>query len=116
MAATRNKNTIGNFTLHTRDMALAREYDQYTHYAVPVSTAFPTLGIRPTHMSRETFANNAIDIESALFGINATNLVNPQKPLDPQLKTVPDIAFFDRLAIVMPLPLVVEKNQRPYPI
>jgi hypothetical protein len=67
-------------------------------------------------MSRETFAKNAIDIESALFGINATNLVNPQKPVTLDLKTLPDIAFFERLPVVMPLPLVVENHQRPYPI
>jgi hypothetical protein len=116
MAATRNKNTAGNFTLHQRDMSLARNYDSYTHYAVPVSQAMPTIGIRPTHMSRETFAENAIDIESSLFGINSTNLVSPQAPVQPQLKTIPSIAFFERLPVIMPLPLVVEKDQRPYPI
>jgi len=116
MTSTRNKNTPGNYYLHERDLALARNYEVYEPAVVPERPAFPALGYRPTHMSRDTLSNNSVDIESFLYGINSTNLVNPQPPVKPQLKTVPTIDFFERLPIIMPLPLVVEKNQRPYPI
>ena len=56
------------------------------------------------------------EMESGLFGINSTNLVNPQKPITPDLKRIPTSVFFDRLPINMPNPLVIEHNQRPYPI
>ena len=79
MSSTRSKNTSGNYYLEQRDTALLVNYDHYKLYANPTIEAFPTLGIRPTHMSRDTLAYNGIDIESALFGINSTNLVPPIK-------------------------------------
>ena len=67
-------------------------------------------------MARNTLSHNPIDIESMLFGINSTNLVKPQKPIKPELKRVPTSKFFDRLPVHMPKPLVIENEQRPYPI
>jgi hypothetical protein len=55
-----------------------------------------------------------VDIESALFGINSTNLVDPQAPVVPQLKQLPEVKFFERMAFFMPEPLVVEKASRPF--
>ena len=67
-------------------------------------------------MARNTLSNNPIEIESSLFGINSTNLVQPQKPVKPDLKTIPMRQFFQRTPMIMPTPLVMEDNQRPYPI
>ena len=39
------------------------------------------MGITPSHMPREAFSKNSVEIESSLFGINSTNLVNPQQPI-----------------------------------
>ena len=47
---------------------------------------------------------------------NSTNLVNPQPAVNPQLKTLPEKSFFKTLPLVMPKPLAIEKNQRPFPI
>ena len=66
-------------------------------------------------MPREAFSHNSVEIESSLFGINATNLVNPQAPVQPKLKQLPEKSFFERLPMYMPEPLVVERNQRPFP-
>ena len=60
--------------------------------------------------------SNPVEIESYLFGINANNLVQPQPPVKPELHTIPEISFFNRLPIIMPKPLVVENKQRPLPI
>ena len=43
------------------------------------------------------------------------NMVNPQKPVIPELNTHRNLEFFDRQAVLMPEPLVVEKDQRPLP-
>ena len=67
-------------------------------------------------MPRDTLSNNPVEIESALFGINSTNLVEPQPPVKAQLKSIPVKQFFQRTPLIMPKPLVIEHNQRPFPI
>ena len=56
-----------------------------------------------------------VDIETFLFGINSTNLLN-LKNVKPNLKTIPNVSFFDRIPMIMPKPLVVENKQRPFPL
>jgi len=58
-------------------------------------------------------SNNASDIESALFGIGATNLVKPKEPVVAQINCLPNKKFFNRPQSFLPEPLVVEKFQRP---
>ena len=118
MASTRNLNTRGDYALEQQGIMLSRNYNNYLHAAqgCAFQPSIPTIGYMPNHMPRHTLSRNPIDIESALFGINSTNLVNPQSPIRPQLKKVPTSIFFDRLPVHMPKPLVVEKNQRPYPV
>jgi hypothetical protein len=118
MSSTRNINTRGDYTLKQSEYKSSRIYTGYKHAAQGCAyrPSIPSIGITPGRMPRGTLSNNPIDIESALFGINSTNLVNPQKPIRPQLKNVPTSVFFDRLPVHMPKPLVIENNQRPYPI
>jgi hypothetical protein len=118
MASTRNINTPGNYNLEQRNFALAREYETFSNsqYGSAYRPAFPELGIIPSHMPRETFSRNPIETESFLFGINSTNLVTPQAEIKPDLKTIPVISFFERIPLCMPLPLVIENKQRPFPI
>lgn len=118
MASTRNLNTRGNYDLEQQSIMLSRNYNNYLYAAqgCAFQPSIPTIGYMPNHMPRHTLSRNPIDIESSLFGINSTNLVNPQKPVVPDLKRIPSSLFFDRLPVHMPKPLVVEKDQRPYPI
>ena len=67
-------------------------------------------------MAAENLSSNACDIESQLFGIGSTNLVNPQKQTQPKFHDVKSLNMIDRLPMVIPEPLIVEKNQRPYPM
>ena len=118
MTSTRNKNTPENYCLEQREYSLA---DNYTHfinssYGNAYKNTIPCLGITPSHMPRDTLSHNPIEIESYLKGIGSTNLVKKQTPVTPQLKTVPMLSYFDRLQLIMPEPLVIENNQRPYPI
>ena len=118
MASTRNINSRGDYGLEQNYYGLGRVYTDYKYSAqgCAYQPSIPTIGITPGRMARNTLSNNPIDIESGLFGINSTNLVNPQKPITPDLKRIPTSVFFDRLPINMPNPLVIEHNQRPYPI
>ena len=51
-------------------------------------------------------------IKSIIF--NSTNLVNPSKPVEPQLKQLQSSTFFERPGINMPKPFEpLSKQQRP---
>ncbi len=118
MASTRNNNTPNDYCLQQQSYKESRNYIdyQYASNGRAYKNAIPCMGVTPSHMPREAFSNNSVDIEGALFGINSTNLVNPQKPVNPNLKQLPEVSYFDRMQTIMPEPLVVEKNQRPFPI
>lgn len=118
MASTRNNNTPGNYCLQQRSYKLSEKYTQYVNsqYGTAYRPAIPCVGYTPSHMPRNTLSNNPVDIESALFGINSTNLVSPAIPTVPQLKKVKEIEFFDQIPLIMPKDLVINNNQRPFPI
>ena len=118
MAATRNNNTVGDYCLQQRSYKGARTYLDYKYSQVgsAYKNAIPCVGITPSHMPREAFSKNSVCIESALFGINSTNLVNPQIPVKPELIKLPEVSYFERIPLFIPEPLVIENNQRPFPI
>lgn len=118
MASTRNKNTCSNYCLEQRMTTQSLNYIEYRNGAAGAaySPAIPCVGITPSQMPRDVFSKNSIDIESALFGINSTNLVETQKPVVPHLTKLPEVSFFGRMQLVMPDPLVIEKSQRPFPV
>lgn len=118
MASTRNKNTKGDYLLEQRVNDLANMYSTYTHsqYGSAYTHTFPELGFVPNKMSNTIFSENAVDIESGLFGINSTNLVNEMPQCAPSWKSpLPTKSYFDRIPMIMPTPLVVIKNQRHCP-
>ena len=118
MASTRNNNMPSDYCLQQKSYTDTQKYTGYEYSQVgrAYKNAMPCMGITPSHMPREAFSTNSVEIESSLFGINSTNLVNPQTPITPNLKTLPEISYFDRLPTYIPEPLVVEKAQRPFPI
>lgn len=118
MSSTSLKNSPGDYKLQQRMFENISTYNNYAHGSSgsAYTNAMPDMGITPSNMPRCAFSNNSVDIESALKGIGSTNLVNPQKPIVPELKNISNVAFFDRMCCVMPKPLEIAKNQRPYPI
>jgi hypothetical protein len=50
-----------------------------------------------------------------LFGINSTNLVNPAPCFTPEIKCLKTANVFKMPDVIMPVPLVVPKDQRPFP-
>ena len=91
MASTQNKNTKSDYCYQQRDFRGIFNHVSYVNSqnGRAYTDALPDVGYMPSHMSRESFSKNSVDIESALFGINSTNLVDPQAPVVPQLKELP---------------------------
>lgn len=118
MASTRNKNTKSDYCLQQRSYQSSRNYINYNYsqYGHAYDPAIPCVGYMPSHMPRDTLSSNPVEIESALFGINSTNLVEAQEPIIPKLRTVPMKQYFQRVPLIMPKSLVIENNQRPFPV
>jgi hypothetical protein len=118
MASTRNNNMPSDYCLQQRSYMDNRNYIEYKYsqQGRAYDNAIPCMGITPSHMPREAFSHNSVEIESSLFGINATNLVTPQKPVEPELKKLKEISYFERLSVLMPEAMVVQTDQRPFPV
>jgi hypothetical protein len=118
MASTRNKNTPGNYCLQQREYTQQDEWRLYKNGAngYAYDTRLPGNGLNPGQLPWNTLSYNAPDIESFLFGINSTNLVNPAPPLTPELKCLQTANIFQKSPVYIPEPLVVSKNQRPSPL
>ena len=116
MASTRNKNTQGNYCQDQRQNTQTEAWQLYQNGAngLAVDTRLAGVGLNPGQLPWSTLSYNPVDIETFLFGINSTNLVNPAAPLTPELKCLKSVNLFKRQDIIMPVPLVVSKSQRPF--
>ena len=117
MASTRNRNTPGNYNLEQREYKQFENYTLYpnSQYGAAYNTRLPGNGVNPGQIPWNQLSNNAVQIESFLFGVGSTNLVTPLAPVIPELKNLGTANFFERSATIIPEPLTVEKNQRPFP-
>lgn len=116
MAFTRNRNTPGDYAIETRinlqftDKMLFKN----SAYGVQEDTYLPGDGVFATKLPYTELAHNAVDIESYLRGTRATDLINTNsEPFVPELKQLKSLCMYKKQQVVMPLPLVVEKHQRP---
>ena len=117
MASTRNRNTPINYKQEIRQYEMSKQYTLYenSQYGCAYDSQLPGNGLNPGQVPWNQLSSNAADIESFLFGINATNLVDPRAPLTPELKHLRTANVFEKQPVYMPVPLVVPKNQRPFP-
>ena len=118
MASTRNKNTPGNYCLDQRQNVGQESWRLYKNGAngYAFDTRLPGNGLNPGQLPWNTLSHNPADIESFLWGINSTNLVNPAGPLTPELICLSTANVFESKPVIMPVPQAVPKNQRPFPI
>jgi hypothetical protein len=115
MASTRNINTQSDYKLEQRNFELFEAYNnQSPYYGKSYMPATPNCGLAPPKFSINERSHNGVDIESQLRGIDSTNLVKPKQEVVPNMKNIPEVVFYDRMQMILPDPLVVEKNQRPY--
>ena len=114
MASTRNKNNYNNYCHAQAELEKHRKYVIQPMKRINDHSAYPNVGINaPQYMPNTSLSNNSVDIESRLFGINATNLVNPQKPMYPVLHKLPTVTFFERPYQIYPKFTYHTDNQRP---
>ncbi len=115
MASTRNKNNRDNYKIEQRNFELVKNYTFYENSSSgkTPNTMLPGLGLNGAHIPRDELSYNPVNIESYLFGINSTNLVKPHVYEKPQYKNVNTLSISNKPTMIMPDPLVVEKNQRP---
>jgi hypothetical protein len=117
MASTRNKNTRGDYCLEQRAYQQQSSYSTNREYAFAPRTMNPGDGLLQGQLPNTALSGNPNDIESFLFGIGSTNLVQPQAPVTPELKQLPELSIIDRkVPLIMPKEFVIEDNQRPFPI
>lgn len=115
MSCTRNKNTPGNYKLERIQQDSIQQYRAAEHFATPEQTYLPGNGFLHSWIPNTQLAHNAVDIESNLRGIGSTNLVNPMPTFvpEPKVQNLQQMHLFKTQDIIMPDPLIIEKNQRP---
>jgi len=117
MASTRNNNTPGNYRLEQNTYKENAKYNLYTNsaYGEACHTNLAGVGFIQGHVPWNQLSHNPVQTESFLFGINSTNLVQPELPFQPQ-PNYPQCAnlYEQNKTIIMPMPLVIERN-RPFP-
>jgi hypothetical protein len=113
MASTRNKNSQGDYKLEQWSNTQDINYKTYTSFGKPISTYLPGDGLLAGRVGATELSHNNHDIESFLFGIGSTNLVNPNTQTVPEIKPLKSVSIIDRLPVMIPDPLVIEPNQRP---
>lgn len=115
MASTRNNNTSGDYQAQQRALQLQFDHRIYTNQGngQAYSTHFAGDGLLMGRMGSIPLSSNFVDIESHLHGTGSTNLVNPAKPVVPEIKHLDSLAIINRLPVSIPEPLFIEPNQRP---
>lgn len=116
MASTRNKNTPGNYCMEQWSLGKSSAFSTYKDSVVPLQSMYAGDGLLPGRMGNPVLAKNPEDIESFLFGIGSTNLVTPKSELRPELNNLPSLDMIDRIPLILPEVLVIERNQRQYPM
>lgn len=115
MASTSNKNTTGNYYHEQKSNFLNSEYITYLNSGAgeAYTNHFAGDGLLSGKNARSQLCHNYCDIESQLFGIGTTNLVNTYKHVDPQLRHMKSLSIMQKTPVIIPEPLVIETNQRP---
>ena len=112
MASTRNRNTQSDYHLEQQNKNHYKSMLIHEHTR-PVAEANPTHMMNYGSMSRDTLSSNAVDIESDMFGIGSTNLVDGYMAPTPQLKNVGSVDFSERIGVVLERTPDYLKDQRP---
>lgn len=104
MAATRNRNTPGDYRSETQAAHQWFDRQLYAHSAqgAPSQTYLAGNGLIQGRMRGpgDALSHNPVEIESMLFGIRATDLTlaEPAAPVKPELKSIPSMDLFSRPA------------------
>lgn len=114
MASTRNKNTPGNYSME--QWSLQKQFNENTYIngtqGKPNQTHFAGDGLLSGKIAARDLAKNDCDIESFLFGIGSTNLVQPLPRVVPQIESIASLNVIHKIPMVNPTPITIDANQR----
>jgi hypothetical protein len=117
MASTSLKNLPRQYCTDQRREHINREYLVYKGKKIPNKTMLPGFGINMGNMAgaytHSILSQNTPDLESYLFGIGTSNLVKPFKKPSTRTNNLDTVKFFEQTNAEIPVPLVIEKSQRP---
>ena len=113
MASTRNRNSPGDYSLEQSQKSNVAGYFMYENSGHPETSNFAGNGLLMGRMASTNLSTNSVDIESFLYGIGTSNLVNPFKPITPEIKQLNSLNVIDRLPIHIPSEIKITPNQRP---
>ena len=112
MASTRDRNAPGNYKLEQAGNTTRINY-RVNEFSRPLNSYHPGDGLLAAKTSRAELAENACDIESQLFGIGSSDLVNSRPVIQPVLKSMKSLNMYDRPTLIMPEPMSVSSINRP---
>jgi hypothetical protein len=117
MASTSNRNYNGNYDAEQRQYRDHLAFQQYIHNSSgqAYTTHLPGTGLLAGQVYSANLSTNNIDIESFLRGTGTTNLVNPKESTNvkPDLVNLDSLNIHEKLPVILPRNLVIERNQRP---
>jgi hypothetical protein len=112
MTSTRNKNTSGNYHLEQKAYISRYQNIMDTTKQTAYTKTLPGNGLLIGKMPSRDLANNYIDIESQLFGVGSTNLVQPLPYIPPDIHNLPSLNIIDKTPLIIPQKLIIEPKQR----
>ena len=116
MSSTRNKNTPGNYKLEQRSLDQHADYITHIQSVKAAQTHFPGSGLLTGLHAPSELSRNSCDIESFLYGIGTTNLVETYQRPVAEIRKLQSLDMIDRIPMIIPEPLAVTQNQRPRPL
>jgi hypothetical protein len=115
MASTRNRNTPGNYEFEQRINNQHNDYmafEKSSFYGTVPTTYFPGQGLIGMKTAGLNLASNSADIESQLFGIGSTNLVEHRVPVTPDVYQLDSLNVAYKAPVIVPAPFAPRPNQR----
>jgi hypothetical protein len=114
MSSTSSRNTPGNYQIeqHTFTRYFGLVTADNGAQGRPTTVNLPGNGLLIGKMHSRDLAANYTDIETQLFGIGSTNLVQPQAYMPPQINTISSLNIASRIPTLIPDALVVEPHHR----
>jgi hypothetical protein len=114
MSSTSSRNTAGDYQLeqHAFDRYFGLVTTVNGAQGRPTTVNLPGNGLLTGKMFSRDLAMNYTDIETQLFGIGSTNLVQPKAPVVPQINPLPSLNIASRIPTLIPDPVVVETRNR----
>jgi hypothetical protein len=114
MSSTCNKNQPSEYRLQVSGNQYIDEFSLYKYSRQPTTTLFAGDGLIMPRIARDQLAAHSCDIETYLFGIGSTNLIQQKPEFIPEITKVKSLNIYERPSVIMPQPNIFNgDNERP---